>query len=162
MQQSFISFCFCALILEQTHPKEHAVLMVFALLGIVGFTGPLPTEFGNLGRLTTLRVADNHFEGSLPSELGRLTSLNVLTAAVNNFTGTLPLEFGSLVHLQELNISGNEFTGALPEALCKVENLDFDCLPDTFCGCDACTCLERDSNADLDYVVGLVGNSSFR
>eukprot|EP00797_Seminavis_robusta_P036681 Sro944_g223020.1 Leucine Rich Repeat (269) ;mRNA; r:38822-39628 len=103
--------------------------------------GPIPPEIGLLTSLKVVDMSDNEIVGDIPTYFGQLTILETLRLARNErLMGTVPTELENIPTLQELDLSGLEFvTGTIPEGLCDVPNLLFDCSP-TLCGCDSCQC----------------------
>jgi len=51
-------------------------------------TGPIPTTFGNLDNILSIRLQDNLLTGTIPSELGQLSTLTELTLGFNSFNLT--------------------------------------------------------------------------
>lgn len=113
-----------------------------------GLDGTLPSEFGDLARLTRLQLTDNNLTGTLPPEIGRLGNLSVLGLGRNGLTGTFPREWTELANLSTLGIErnslggqlppqianlvsltglfldGNEFTGTVPTAIWRIDGLE--------------------------------------
>ena len=65
----------------------------------------LPTEFGQLTRLTTLTLGGNGL-AKLPTEFGQLTQLTTLDLS-ENLLAQLPTEFGQLIRLTTLDLREN-------------------------------------------------------
>jgi len=61
-----------------------------------GLEGPLPSDIGDLSRLTVLILFGNKLNGSIPSEIGNLTELTELRLGGNELTGSIPPEIGNL------------------------------------------------------------------
>lgn len=77
----------------------------------------LPSELGNLRKLTALFLTDNMLE-SLPNEIGHLTSLKRLQASKNNFK-SLPPEIALCTDLEVIRMAVSKLTSLPPEiALC--------------------------------------------
>ena len=89
--------------------------------------GTLPSEFGQMIRLTNLEVSVNAITGTIPSELGNLFRVqpatddaliyNGLWMTDNMLTGTIPSELGNMLELGGLGLSGNLLTGTVPTQL---------------------------------------------
>jgi hypothetical protein len=70
--------------------------------GSHGLTGSIPSEIGNLSRLTVLILRWCNFSGTIPSEIGLLTNMETIQWEGNNFDGTLPEELNNLTELSKL------------------------------------------------------------
>mmetsp|Transcript_36755 Transcript_36755/g.53737 ORF Transcript_36755/g.53737 Transcript_36755/m.53737 type:complete len:100 (-) Transcript_36755:281-580(-) len=81
-------------------------------------TGPIPTEMGLLGDLTTLRINMNIISGEIPSELGLLQNVDTINFRENNLCGTVPQE------ICDLRTSG--FLEDL-QADCRNSKVECDC-----------------------------------
>ena len=84
--------------------------------------GNIPTELGNLTKLTELFLGNNYITGSIPAQFGSLTKLQTLILRNNRLTGTIPTEINNLApsqggSLTTLYICYNFLTGTLPTAL---------------------------------------------
>ena len=65
-------------------------------------SGPIPSELGNLPKLTGLLLDRNALSGSIPSELGNLSNLTGLYLGGNALSGPIPSELGNLSNLTGL------------------------------------------------------------
>lgn len=84
-------------------------------------TGTLPSEIGQLTKLTKLTFGGNRIEGPLPSELGKLTNLQDFLMAANTFTGsTIPEEFWKMTNLLVCFIMNKETGHFLKGTFCFV------------------------------------------
>jgi Leucine-rich repeat (LRR) protein len=83
----------------------------------------IPSELGNLTRLTELRLSGCELWGSIPPELGNLINLKELDLSVNDIS-SVPPELGNLGQLEILNLSGN-IIGYLPSQLSKLTRLTY-------------------------------------
>ncbi|KAL5563793.1 hypothetical protein UlMin_033540 [Ulmus minor] len=88
-----------------------------------GLFGSVPTEIGNLSKLTHLNLSSNSLEGQLPLSLGNLSQLVVLDLSSNSFYGFIPLSLGNLSQLVVLDLSGNSFYGSIPLSLGNISRL---------------------------------------
>ena len=88
-----------------------------------GLTGNLPTELGQLVRITGLYLSFNQLTGTIPSELGDLVSLRALSLWHNKLTGDIPRTLGNLGDLGNLDLASNQLSGEIPQALGKLTNL---------------------------------------
>uniref|UniRef100_A0A0D3G0C8 non-specific serine/threonine protein kinase n=1 Tax=Oryza barthii TaxID=65489 RepID=A0A0D3G0C8_9ORYZ len=91
-------------------------------LGSNNFSGPLPSELGNLDKLTGLYIDSAGLSGELPSSFSKLTKVEKLWASDNNFTGKIPDYIGSW-NLTDLRFQGNSFQGSIPATLSKLVQL---------------------------------------
>lgn len=109
-----------------------------------GFSGELPS-LANLRNLARLELYSNRFTGPLPSEWGNMDKLQLLDVEFNEITGTIPKEWAGMTSLQELYVSNTDIQGTVPEEVC-VSTLQFfvvDC--DITCPC--CSRCEAEDKA---------------
>ena len=96
------------------------------------FVGTLPTSFGNLASLRSLKLFDMPgLTGSFPASMGRLTGLVSLDIEYTGLTGTIPSSWASLTSLQYLSLTtGNaNLCGTVPPNLAGVPPLSDKPLP---------------------------------
>ncbi|CAN0447198.1 unnamed protein product, partial [Ectocarpus fasciculatus] len=114
-----------------------------------GLIGSIPSQIGDLLRLSSLSFGGNSLAGSLPSSLWTCTNLvtvtvdrNQLTGPIpsgqlhkvgklkvflgqsNSFSGKIPSVFGFLTRLAALDLRLNSFTGTIPASLGKLLSLE--------------------------------------
>ena len=65
-----------------------------------GFTGPLPSEFGQLTNLETLQLNVLSLTGTIPSQIGLATALKSFKLVMNPITGAIPSELALVQGLQ--------------------------------------------------------------
>ena len=97
--------------------------------------GELPTQIGNVNKLTYVDLSTNDLRGQLPDELGKIEPLIRLYLQNNKLEGELPLTFSQLVNLQSLYLYFNNITGVMPleyEELKQLRYLDIGHL--SLCG----------------------------
>ena len=75
----------------------------------------LPSELGQLTRLTRLALGGPLLTGTIPPELGHLAQLERLTLVGSHLTGAVPPALGQLAQLQELELHSNQLTSLPPE-----------------------------------------------
>ncbi|KAJ3682943.1 hypothetical protein LUZ60_013170 [Juncus effusus] len=87
-------------------------------------TGTLPTNIGNLKKLTTLILVGCSFSGTIPDTLGGLSKLSYLALNSNQFSGKIPPSIGNLTNLYWLDLADNQLTGPIPISSRKQNGLD--------------------------------------
>lgn len=124
-------------------------------------TGTLPSYFGAMPALQTLRMGYNSFTGTVPDSfaksgiqelrlnnqalggftgsvkfIGTMTKLTLLYLHANSFTGPVPDGITNAVGLQDLRLSGNQLVGRLPLGLGSLRALQYVWLGNgnKFCG----------------------------
>jgi len=88
-----------------------------------GLSGPLPSEIGNLCRLTKLNLYNNAIS-SLPPSIGNLAELKTLSLNFNSLTGSVPTEVFGLIKLTNLGLSNNQFSGTLSPSIANLTKLE--------------------------------------
>jgi hypothetical protein len=78
-------------------------------------TGTLPTELGNLSRLTQLTLIQTRV-GTIPTELGNLEDLTLLVIINCVLTGTIPTELGRLNNVA-ITLLGSSLSGTIPKEI---------------------------------------------
>ncbi|XP_024371644.1 LRR receptor kinase BAK1 isoform X2 [Physcomitrium patens] len=92
-------------------------------LGSSNLTGTLTPEFGQIKRLNSLILSDNHFNGSIPEALGDLSELIFLDLSNNYLSGSIPSTLGNLTKLNVLKLNNNHLSGSIPIELAALPNL---------------------------------------
>ena len=92
-------------------------------LSFNGLSGSIPTQLGNLSNLTTLKLFGNRLSGSIPAQLGNLSKLTDLTLTGNQLSGTIPAQLGNLSNLTYLSLSYNQLSGSIPTQLGNLSKL---------------------------------------
>lgn len=93
------------------------------LTSVLGFSGYVPIEIGNLSNLERLYLRQlPDLTDTLPASLGNLTALNVLEIIDCNITGQIPASLGNLSNLWEFRLDENSLSGALPAELAGIMN----------------------------------------
>lgn len=88
-------------------------------------SGTIPTEFGNLQKLTEFMMENNTLSGTLPSEITAMSSLEKFTVQDNRLSGTLPENIGDIEFLNHWDSFGNKLEGDLPSSIQKLGSLDY-------------------------------------
>ncbi len=83
----------------------------------------IPSEIGNLEKLTSLDINLCDMHGEIPAELGNLSSLEQLKLGSNRFTGAIPAELGNLSKLYYLNLGNNQLSGTIPAGFWHLDSL---------------------------------------
>nr|XP_043618135.1 MDIS1-interacting receptor like kinase 2-like [Erigeron canadensis] len=87
------------------------------------FTGNLPHDICNGGRLERLIVIDNDLSGQIPKSLYNCTSLIRLRLDGNQFTGNVSESFGIYPNINYISLSDNKFFGEISDNWSKCKNL---------------------------------------
>ncbi|KAF8020506.1 hypothetical protein BT93_G1045 [Corymbia citriodora subsp. variegata] len=101
----------------------------------------IPSQVGDLSRLTHLdlsasvfsgrvpseifKLTNNLFEGDIPSVIGELKGLQGLNLSNNFLTGHIPPSLGNLTALESLDLSLNKLSGQIPQKLIELGFLSF-------------------------------------
>ncbi|XAR65510.1 Non-specific serine/threonine protein kinase [Bertholletia excelsa] len=97
-------------------PLEIGQMKNFSMLhlGFNEIDGDLPPEIG-LMPLIVLNISHNKFSGPIPTQIGDIECLQNLDLSYNNFSGNFPTSLGHLTELNKFNISYNPYiTGEIP------------------------------------------------
>ncbi|KAF7842267.1 putative receptor-like protein kinase [Senna tora] len=87
------------------------------------FTGVIPEQIGNLGRLRTLNMSFNRLEGTIPPNITRLAELVALDLSSNEIVGRIPRDIGTFTKLQVLKLGSNNLYGTIPPGLGNISSL---------------------------------------
>ncbi|XP_028213118.1 probable leucine-rich repeat receptor-like protein kinase At1g35710 [Glycine soja] len=88
-----------------------------------GLQGTIPSDIGNLPKLTHLDLSHNSLDGEIPPALANLTQLESLIISHNYIQGSIP-ELLFLKNLTVLNLSYNSLDGEIPPALANLTQLE--------------------------------------
>ncbi|CAH2047391.1 unnamed protein product, partial [Thlaspi arvense] len=92
-------------------------LQILDLTSNPKLSGPLPSNIGNLKKLTTLNLMACGFSGQIPETIGSLEALTTLSLNSNKFSGTIPASIGRLSKLFWFDIADNQIEGKLPVSI---------------------------------------------
>ena len=92
--------------------------------------GELPSQFGQLSKLTHLSLQGCGLIKALPTQIGRLTALLHLDLGINYLTSSVPTEIGQLTLLQYFNIARNKFINDFPYQVGSLKNLEYFSITD--------------------------------
>jgi len=103
-------------------PSEIGILTGLTYLSLTGnnsascskLSGPIPTQLGQLKKLTTLVLSNNNLSGPIPAILGDLAELGTLLLDGNMLSGPIPLELSNLKRLTTLSLHNNKLTDSIP------------------------------------------------
>ena len=84
-------------------------------------------------RVSSLGLHNKQLNGSIPSQLGNLSKLTSLILSSNQLTSSIPSQLGKLKGLNTLYLSGNPLSGCIPNALSSVSSNDLERLGLQFC-----------------------------
>ncbi|KAK9116813.1 hypothetical protein Sjap_015760 [Stephania japonica] len=87
--------------------------------------GSIPSQIGNLTKLTMLDLSYNDLIGSLPQSIGQLKSLRSLDLSYNKLVGSLPQSIGQLKSLRYLDLSINKLIGPIPATIGNMTKLEY-------------------------------------
>ncbi|XP_054786660.1 probable inactive leucine-rich repeat receptor-like protein kinase At3g03770 [Prosopis cineraria] len=107
--------------------------VVTVLLSSNSFSGEIPKQFGELGRLQHLDLSANHLSGIPPSSLFSLPNISYLNLGSNVLSGSLPDRLNCGSKLGFVDIANNKIIGGLPSCLAntsdrRVVKYDGNCL----------------------------------
>ncbi|XP_031404738.1 receptor-like protein kinase 7 [Punica granatum] len=80
-----------------------------------GFSGEVPTEFGEFRKLVNLSLYTNKLTGPLPAKLGSWAKFDFIDVSDNLLTGPIPPDMCEQGTMTELLMLQNKFTGEIPE-----------------------------------------------
>nr|XP_043628659.1 receptor kinase-like protein Xa21 [Erigeron canadensis] len=106
--------------LTEEIPKQ--LLQLSSLSGILNLShnnllGSLPSEVGDLKKLSNLDLSHNSLSGNIPNSLSGCTNLFYLSLKGNLFQGMIPPSLSSLRGLALLDLSQNNLSGQIPKFL---------------------------------------------
>jgi len=85
--------------------------------------GSLPEDICYLTELAELDISDNAVSGFIPDKIGLLSKLGVISLLNNQFSGEIPSGFWQITNLGFIDLSGNQFTGSIPAQIAGLVNL---------------------------------------
>jgi Leucine-rich repeat (LRR) protein len=87
-------------------------------------TGTIPTEIGQLKKLSTLGLYQKSFDKMIPSAIDNLSSLSVCYLDGNALTGTIPSTIGSLKKLHDFRLSNKKLISSIPTEIGLMRTLE--------------------------------------
>ncbi|KAK7847668.1 putative lrr receptor-like serine/threonine-protein kinase [Quercus suber] len=91
--------------------------------GFNNFSGPLPSELGNLTKLQQLYADSSGVSGEIPPTFANLKNLLVMLGSNTGLTGRIPSFIGNWSNLQTLRLQGNSFEGPIPSSFSNLTSL---------------------------------------
>ncbi|KAH9782786.1 MDIS1-interacting receptor like kinase 2 [Citrus sinensis] len=88
-----------------------------------GLFGTIPSQIGNLSKLSYISLDSNQLSGKIPAEVGLLTHLKNLGFQFNQLDGSIPPEVCQLSSIEELFLYANHLNGSLPPFLGNLSNI---------------------------------------
>ena len=95
--------------------KSHQTLTPSSNLIQLNPQGSIPTEIGQLSKITHLRLSSNAFTGTILEDLGRF--LKIMNLADNELTGSIPEDLGRFQSLKILSLAGNKLSRSIPPTI---------------------------------------------
>jgi Leucine-rich repeat (LRR) protein len=75
------------------------------------------------GHVSRINLGNNRLTGTIPTELGNLSKLTYLNLSYNSLTGPIPTELGNLSELRYLFLDDNQLCGEIPIELKNLSNI---------------------------------------
>ena len=110
-------------------------------------TNSIPSEIGELGKLTYINITHNSLTGSIPKQLFGIETLRKVDFGHNSLTGTIPVNIGKLANLNTLDLAFNDLNGTIP----NLENC-------TWCSSVVFECFHQNVNCII-YVIYITRKS---
>ena len=86
-----------------------------------GFSGTIPSSYGELTAITYFDLGENELTGTIPTELALLTAIttggdiNGFLGCNSGLVGTLPTQLGQLTNIQSrFSVERTQVTGTVP------------------------------------------------
>ena len=78
------------------------------------FTGPIPNDLGNAGKIEYLNISENQFIAVLPCNLWNSRILKIFSADSAKLIGNIPDFVNGCQSLYKLELQGNSLNGSIP------------------------------------------------
>ncbi|XVF83237.1 hypothetical protein PTKIN_Ptkin16aG0118300 [Pterospermum kingtungense] len=96
----------------------------YLYIGGTQISGSIPTEIGNLVKLTHIRIYDSSLTGNIPTSIGKLQNVGQFDLSMNRLSGNIPSSIGNLSQLLSLYLNDNNFEGRIPLRLTDCKSME--------------------------------------
>ncbi|KAI5557726.1 hypothetical protein BDE02_18G122800 [Populus trichocarpa] len=100
------------------------------------FTGKIPPEIGNLGKIKALNLSHNNLTGPIPPTFSRLKEIESLDLSYNKLEGEIPPQLTELYSLAVFSVAHNNLSGKTPARVAQFATFEESCYKDNhfLCG----------------------------
>ncbi|RVW99311.1 LRR receptor-like serine/threonine-protein kinase ERECTA [Vitis vinifera] len=130
--------------------------LTYLVLGNNLFSGPVPSNIGELSSLRVLVVSGNLLNGTIPSSLTNLKNLRIIDLSNNHLSGKIPNHWNDMEMLGIIDLSKNRLYGEIPSSICSIHVIYFLKLGDNNLSGELSPSLQNCSLYSLD-----LGNNRF-
>ncbi|WJZ81636.1 hypothetical protein VitviT2T_001469 [Vitis vinifera] len=94
--------------------------LTYLVLGNNLFSGPVPSNIGELSSLRVLTISGNLLNGTIPSSLTNLKYLRIIDLSNNHLSGKIPNHWKDMEMLGIIDLSKNRLYGEIPSSICSI------------------------------------------